>query len=430
MLPPNYLFPMTMRTSTLFQRQSEVIIPAIPPSETYSLLGLTDVSLSPIRVMNPRTSSTAQRPLTPPKPALSLPSSPIFSKENTPPTLSEEPRLLDIARFAYAPQPSMSRSRSASVRSSASVEPIPERPIPKVSKNKRGTRIVAQPPTYSLLPTEDLEKLLKCPCCDALWTTRKAVKAKLTHIKSCSKKHFHSEELVHNSILKELARPATRQTSAGATSKGKGKQSADISEAVPIAGPSTLLDQLLEETAPKKKSRKVTQPVVTVQSLADTGDAIRHNAQKVLGAAVTWPIDAISAAVNDFPPATQVFAPSVLQGNRTVRRGVAFGSDSSEDEGPPPTQVFAPSKLVLGSKLTRSLTSVLRSDDDLLPPRSKGPYAGPSTRPPEVLASVSTASGSGSTLNLDASRFPPPSQPSSKIVRALQKYLFYILVRN
>ncbi|GJJ07488.1 hypothetical protein Clacol_001690 [Clathrus columnatus] len=151
-------------------------------------------------------------------------------------------------------------------------------------------------PFSASLSKEQLSKLYKCYVCDRAWTVRKTIPTKLSHIKSCAKKHGWSEDTLIQVLKKELDiadLPGSNPS---------------LPDAVTSLGTSnSLLEGIVNETLPRKLPKKQ-----------------QHQRNNVLD-----PTQAHSAIVE--------------------RIGILFGPSDQSQNDLPSTQPFRPSKFTSGS---------------------------------------------------------------------------------
>ncbi|KAF9019255.1 hypothetical protein BDZ89DRAFT_1208389 [Hymenopellis radicata] len=277
-------------------------------------------------------------------PSFQLPSSsrkPVHGRPQTEELSDDEDDGLNLSRFAFkAPQPTRARKEPTTM-------PKPRVLHPPAPKNKM-----------------NLNKLLKCVCCNLAWTARKSGAQKLVHLRSCAKKLAFSDETVRVRMTQYLATVVEPVAKTNNTPK-------DTS--------GTYFQDIVQEAAPKKRTRRV-EAVGTVKAPEDTRDSILRRAQTVLG----------SSSVQSTVPATQAFAPSVLGDSGDVSESEAedspalplthpFGASKfarpmcaeSDDEAelPPSTQAFALSKFGAKSRLlsrSRSPSSPILSRSHFL----------------------------------------------------------------
>ncbi len=267
---------------------------------------------------------------------------------------------LDLSRFAFkAPQPTRSRKELTTM-------PKTSRPVPLRAK-KQNER-------FGDFPDAQLNKLLKCVCCNLAWTARKSAAQKLVHLRSCAKKLAFSDETVRIRMTQYLA------TVVEPVAKTK-----DVSK--DTSG--TYFQDIVQEAAPKKRTRRV-EAAGTVKAPGDTRDSILRRAQTFLA----------SSSEHFTIPARHASAPSVLgpsSGSREVSEPEAEDShplpltqpfraskfarpmraeSDNEAELPPSTQTFAPSKFGGESNLLlRSPSPSIRSRFDFLDTADNSPPA-------------------------------------------------------
>ncbi|KAJ7507961.1 hypothetical protein B0H11DRAFT_2218755 [Mycena galericulata] len=248
---------------------------------------------------------------------------------------------LNLARFAFTNSRPLQRRNSSSAAGSTSNSDTQTKPPMKTAARKRfaGDFSDAQ-----------LKRISKCVSCDLAWTARKTGEQKLVHIRACVKKTGLTDETVRILIRKELD-----NLTAEGPSKGKGKA------LPPPTIPTTLLEDLVRDAAPKRKGKRK-ETVDALKTVSETRENIADRARMILGPPSEGENHTVYTqvfAAATLTPAhelnpTQAFGPSRLaqrQGNKPS----LLGEDSDgEIESPPATQVFAPSKLG-GQSITTAL---------------------------------------------------------------------------
>ncbi|KAL1747676.1 hypothetical protein HDZ31DRAFT_31390 [Schizophyllum fasciatum] len=328
--------------------------------------------------------------------------------------LGESQYRLPISRFAYTgahPSRSKSDEKPPSRQHSANgAQPVASssttlgpattttaaKPKPKGAKKLPTHRFAAD------FTDADLARFTTCISCNVAWTMRKSGTQKMVHVQTCARKSGLSDELVRTLVRKQIdATPAGKDQD-----KGKGKGKAKDS---PPAEPETLLENLVNENAPRKKGRKVkdAEQVETVLRATETHDAIKDRARALFGLGLPPP----ESQAMDGVAATQVFQPSRLPAVRA--RGLLDFDGEEEASAPPATQAFQPSRL---GGVRRTLLDYDGADDEAstqtlalprtreLPPISQGP--------PPALAAPSTPSSRPSTLPIAPTRPVASAQPS------------------
>ncbi|KAI0081842.1 hypothetical protein K474DRAFT_1154902 [Panus rudis PR-1116 ss-1] len=219
----------------------------------------------------------------------------------------------NIARFAFVPssrQPSIrSMSRGASVARSESVPSleIASRQFQTKAGKSNGAAL-ASSHRFTDFPDEDLARLRKCVSCDQAWTARKSVVQKMKHVQTCGKKKKLTEDIIRVLLAKELNLDPTDPSRKGQKSP-----------------PTTLLEDVVNGEAPRKKGRKAkAAPAVveTVRNLADTRSDILARARLLLDGADTLKETCRSNSKTPesvefqrdelIPPSTQPFGESAL----------------------------------------------------------------------------------------------------------------------
>ncbi|KAI5893426.1 uncharacterized protein SCHCODRAFT_02538453 [Schizophyllum commune H4-8] len=251
---------------------------------------------------------------------------------------------LPIAHLAYTGAPSRTTSRSIpsrqpSAQSSTSARPpTSAQPSSSTTAPKPKAKGAKKPPTHRFaadFTDEDLAKFTTCICCKTAWTVRKSGTQKMLHVQTCAKKHGFADDLVRKLVRQQIDAAPEGSGSGGAKGKGKGK-----AKEMPPPEPETLLENLVNENAPKKKGRRAkdAEQVETVKKAADTHDAIKDRARTLFGLGEPQP------PTQAPPAATQAFQPSRLAPVRRMH-GLLDYEGEPEDAAPPATQAFQPSKL-------------------------------------------------------------------------------------
>ncbi|KAF5388449.1 hypothetical protein D9615_000533 [Tricholomella constricta] len=271
-----------------------------------------------------------------------------------PPTATSDPQTdeeadakINLARFAYLGTTSSAKAPANAPglsRQASSVHCVTEpKPPPK---KKLANRFADDFSDF------DLSMLTKCVSCEVRWTARKTATQKILHVQACAKKKFLSDATVRILIRKEIDSVDTLQ------SKGKAKASPIIPD------PKTFLEEVVAESAPKKKGRRLGASE-TVQSITQTRDLILDRARAVIG------ITSSDSEGLEFSVRTQTIGARSLgldKDNLSLNPGQGFGAstlaqrhhtatnllgsepqeiddEQSDAEIRPATQTFAPSKL-------------------------------------------------------------------------------------
>ncbi|KAJ7068413.1 hypothetical protein C8F01DRAFT_1118118 [Mycena amicta] len=234
---------------------------------------------------------------------------------------------LNLARFAFKSTHPLQQRNSASTIGSSSNSDVPVKAPARSSGKDLDTEI----------SDTDLKKLAKCVSCEIAWTTRKTAAQKRIHIGSCSTRHGITDETLVFLVRKEI-----ENMPAAASSKGKGKASAPNT-----TGPSTLLEELVRDAAPKRKGKR-RDPIDILKNASETRGNILDRARTLLDTESDRSfIPRTQAVTSDAaapPPSTQAFGGSRF-GQQPGRRLLGDQESDEELEPPPPTQAFVPSKL-------------------------------------------------------------------------------------
>ncbi|KIK67985.1 hypothetical protein GYMLUDRAFT_36793 [Collybiopsis luxurians FD-317 M1] len=117
---------------------------------------------------------------------------------------------------------------------------------------------------------DTLSRLLGCVSCDLTWTTRKSTTQKVTHMRSCAKKHGITDDTLVVLVRKAIDNVPTIQ------SKGKGKAK-DVED----GAPKTFFDDVMLDAAPKKRGKRP-EVVATVKQVEETRDDIMSKARAIV----------------------------------------------------------------------------------------------------------------------------------------------------
>ncbi|KAL1730963.1 hypothetical protein EV714DRAFT_209782 [Schizophyllum commune] len=306
-------------------------------------------SLAPIATLAGQQSSSALPSVAP-------------SDEEQEDELAESQYRLPIAHLAYTGAPSRTTSRSIpsrqpSAQSSTSARPpTSAQPSSSTTAPKPKAKAPKKTPTHRFaadFTDPELAKFTTCICCKTAWTVRKSGTQKMVHVQTCAKKHGFADDLVRKLVRQQIDAAPEGCGSGGAKGKGKGK-----AKEMPPPEPETLLENLVNENAPKKKGRRArdAEQVETVRKATDTRDAIKDRARTLFGLGEPQP------PTQAPPAATQAFQPSRLAPLRRMH-GLLDYEGGSEDAAPPATQAFQPSKLG-----ARKATLLGYDADDAPPP--------------------------------------------------------------
>ncbi|KIJ56715.1 hypothetical protein M422DRAFT_773488 [Sphaerobolus stellatus SS14] len=240
---------------------------------------------------------------------------------------------MNLDRFAFA-RPGPSAPKAASAR--PSIEPIERHPSAESSDNtkkpNKQSRVTPLPSFASDFTTEELTAVTKCVVCDLAWTTRKTVPLKMTHMKSCAKKNGWSEQTVKVKLTMLIEARST--TPAGTANKP-----------VTPKAPPTLLENVIDETAPKRRKKAKEITMTTVADPTQAHNAILERAKVLFGD----PIQVMENRVQRMP--TLQFPPTRLGVPASGMLGQALVDERNSAEAskatnlPPATQAFKPSNL-------------------------------------------------------------------------------------
>ncbi|KAJ7228518.1 hypothetical protein GGX14DRAFT_613319 [Mycena pura] len=251
---------------------------------------------------------------------------------------------LNLARFTFknGPRPLQPRNSASTTESASNADTQAKSGARRSSKHLAGE-----------FSDAELKKLGKCIGCGIAWTTRKSAAQKMVHIRSCAKKNGLTDDTVGFLIRKEIE----NAPEISGTSKGK----APLANA---ATPTTLLEDVVREAAPKRKGKRIG-PIDTLKTVSETRQNILGRARILLG---TGPLsdedgftvqteavasDAVVIAKEQQPP-TQAFGTSRLAQRHPYKPMLPGGQDSNgEPDLLPATQAFVSSKLG-GRTVTRT----------------------------------------------------------------------------
>ncbi|KAJ3932266.1 MAG: hypothetical protein NXY57DRAFT_130251 [Lentinula lateritia] len=189
---------------------------------------------------------------------------------------------------------------------------------------------------------DSISRLLMCVCCNLKWTTRKSVSQKLTHFKTCAKKHGVQDDTLVKLIRQGLMNSPAVQP------KGKG-----TSIVVDDASPKTFFDEVMHDAAPKKRTKRQ-EVKSTVKDIEEMRNAILLKARAIV-AKGNSDVRALrehgisehsdgDLSTNLVPSSTPRFAKSSLAGRSGLQARYMFYNDGGTHESPPssPNTFFSP----------------------------------------------------------------------------------------
>ncbi|KAJ3869474.1 hypothetical protein EV359DRAFT_76733 [Lentinula novae-zelandiae] len=189
---------------------------------------------------------------------------------------------------------------------------------------------------------DSISRLLMCVCCNLKWTTRKSVSQKLTHFKTCAKKHGVQDDTLVGLIREGVINSPAVQP------KGKG-----TSIVVDDASPKTFFDEVMHDAAPKKRTRRQ-EVKSTVKDIEEMRNAILLKARAIV-AKGNSDVRALrehgisehsdgDLSTNLVPSSTPRFAKSSLVGRSGLQARYMFYNDGGTHESPPssPNTFFSP----------------------------------------------------------------------------------------
>jgi len=181
----------------------------------------------------------------------------------------------------------------------------------------------------SLSPS-DFARVSRCICCDTSWTTRKTAAQKMDHIQRCARKHGYDEETVRILIKKENSTNAVEKCISGN----------------PKA--TTLLEDVIQETAPKKKRNTHR----SAGNLVASGSASRKTILARARNIITTPSP-------DEMPSSSI---DVTESTLHHVHGSSTRPTWADRQEAPPTQAFMASKLA--QKRSTTLFSATNQDEE------------------------------------------------------------------
>ncbi|KAJ3921537.1 hypothetical protein F5877DRAFT_35823 [Lentinula edodes] len=189
---------------------------------------------------------------------------------------------------------------------------------------------------------DSISRLLMCVCCNLKWTTRKSVSQKLTHFKTCAKKHGVQDDTLVDLIRKGI------MVSPAVQPKGKG-----TSIVVDDASPKTFFDEVMHDAAPKKRTRRQ-EVKSTVKDIAEMRNAILLKARAIVAKGDsdvralrehgTGEHSDSDLSINFVLSSTPRFAKSSLASRSGLQARYMFYNDGGTHESPPssPNTSFSP----------------------------------------------------------------------------------------
>lgn len=242
----------------------------------------------------------------------------------------DTPKPLDLTRFSYVSSrhsslsfdTASSGSRPFSRLSGATALTDPDEVV-HVAVAKRKKTSAAASVWDHLLPPRELSRVLKCPSCLLSWTVLKTNPMKIQHIRTCAKKSGMPVEVVRTVMEQDLLSvPASGPSKKVESKKPTSKKTLQQTIVHIPDSTQTFLNDVVDEAAPKKRSRHKTQAPISVKPVSQALDAISNRAKSLFdddrlsssssssftGAGMKG-IDTQSGE-NSYPPATQPFSNS------------------------------------------------------------------------------------------------------------------------
>lgn len=105
------------------------------------------------------------------------------------------------------------------------------------------TKPVPRKALNSQLSLSDAARVFRCICCNVSWTTRKAAAQKMDHILRCARKYSYDDDTIRTLVKKEIESALSLDGV-----KGKKQKPSEV-----FSKPSTLFENLIQETAPKRR---------------------------------------------------------------------------------------------------------------------------------------------------------------------------------
>ncbi|KAJ3882979.1 hypothetical protein F5051DRAFT_500152 [Lentinula edodes] len=319
---------------------------------------------------------------------------------------------LRLARYAHtsarANKPKTNPSHSARAMSTSSGS----------SRSAIVKKITAQTLVQQLsdeFNADSISRLLMCVCCNLKWTTRKSVSQKLTHFKTCAKKHGVQDDTLVELIRKGLIDSPAVQP------KGKG-----TSIVVDDASPKTFFDEVMHDAAPKKRTRRQ-EVKSTVKDIAEMRNAILLKARAIVAKGDS-DVRALrehgigehsdsDLSTNFVLSSTPRFAKSSLASRSGLQARYMFYNDGGTHESPPsspfspPIQQIPPSPPISSSGMGEVLQPLMDIDLHNLHTLSNTKYPVPRNSYSHSQSPISTSSRPNQATLKISKTFGTPNSP-------------------
>lgn len=199
----------------------------------------------------------------------------------------------------------------------------------------------------SQLSLSDAARVFRCICCNVSWTTRKAAAQKMDHILRCARKYAYDDDTIRTLVKKEIeSAPSLDEL------KGKKHKPPEV-----ISKPSTLFENLIQETAPKRRIKSQSKGNLAVGS--SIRETMLTRAQSIITAPA--PDEIVLDNIVCDNKLTSLPAESLLEGGSRHPRIL---KDQQVLQIGLHTQNFAASRLINGP-LRSSLFAATHQDDVL-----------------------------------------------------------------
>ena len=209
------------------------------------------------------------------------------------------------------------------------------------------TKRVPRKALNSQLSLSDAARVFRCICCDVSWTTRKAAAQKMDHILRCARKYSYDDDTIRTLVKKEIeSAPSLDEV------KGKKQKPSEV-----ISKPSTLFENLIQETAPKRRIKSQSKGNLAVGS--SVRETMLTRAQTIITAPAPDEIVLDNVVCDD--KLTSLPAESLLEGGSQHPRIL---NDQQVLQIGHHTQNFASSRLINGP--ARSSLFAATHQDDVL----------------------------------------------------------------
>ncbi|KAJ3893987.1 hypothetical protein GG344DRAFT_74477 [Lentinula edodes] len=325
---------------------------------------------------------------------------------------------LRLARYAHtsarANKPKTNPSHSARAMSTSSGS----------SRSAIVKKITAQTLVQQLsdeFNADSISRLLMCVCCNLKWTTRKSVSQKLTHFKTCAKKHGVQDDTLVELIRKGLIDSPAVQP------KGKG-----TSIVVDDASPKTFFDEVMHDAAPKKRTRRQ-EVKSTVKDIAEMRNAILLKARAIVAKGDsdvralrehgTGEHSDSDLSINFVLSSTPRFAKSSLASRSGLQARYMFYNNGGTHESPPsspntsfspfspPIQQLPPSPPISSSGMGEVLQPLMDIDVHNLHTLSNNKYPVPRNSYSHSQSPISTSSRPNQATLKISKTFGTPNSP-------------------